>query len=311
VTYDRAVITGTAAAVNCFTFTMSTSRPTTGARLLRFGLFEVDLLAGELRKQGNRVRLQEQPFQVLAALLQAPGEVISRDQLREKIWPADTFVDFDHSLNTAINKIREALGDSASNPRFVETLARRGYRFIAPVTVQTAPGTNQGLLTPSESPASIPPAVHPDLDVPIPHRGLTRGLFLLIQAMYLVFYVEALIHVHGVSHIIVENAPGWAATLLMAAIVITAGAGIPVRCYLISAAAFDHRKLGDKFRRLYTLLLPLDSLWALAPFLIIEKIGIGGALAATAALIYVPFSERTLIRLAYPSGGSSVQNPGT
>src|SRR5438067_1745285 len=76
----------------------------------------------------------EQPFQVLAALLESPGEVVTREQLRQKIWPADTFVDFDHSLNTAINKIREALGDTASNPRFVETLARRGYRFMAPVT---------------------------------------------------------------------------------------------------------------------------------------------------------------------------------
>src|SRR5271169_2117351 len=103
------------------------------ARFLRFGVFEVDLAAGELRKSGARIRLQEQPFQVLAALLQNAGQVVTRDYLRETIWPADTFVDFDHSLNTAVNKIREALSDSASSPRFVETLARRGYRFIAPV----------------------------------------------------------------------------------------------------------------------------------------------------------------------------------
>src|ERR1019366_3278310 len=103
------------------------------ARLLRFGVFEVDLTAGELRKNGARIRLQEQPFQVLAALLQNAGQVVTRDELRERIWPADTFVDFDHSLNTAVNKIRESLGDSASSPRFVETLARRGYRFVAPV----------------------------------------------------------------------------------------------------------------------------------------------------------------------------------
>src|SRR5271163_4301906 len=82
---------------------------------LRFGVFEVDLAAGELRKNGVRIRLQEQPFQVLAALLQNAGEVVTRDELREKIWPGDTFVDFDHSLNTAVNKIREALGDSASS----------------------------------------------------------------------------------------------------------------------------------------------------------------------------------------------------
>src|SRR6202045_1946019 len=103
------------------------------ARFLRFGVFEVDLTAGELRKSGARIRLQEQPFQVLTALLQNAGQVVTRDELRKRIWPADTFVDFDHSLNTAVNKIRESLGDSASSPRFVETLARRGYRFIAPV----------------------------------------------------------------------------------------------------------------------------------------------------------------------------------
>jgi eukaryotic-like serine/threonine-protein kinase len=101
--------------------------------ILRFGTFEVDMRAGELRKQGVRIKLQEQPFHVLTVLLQRPGEVVTREELRNQNWPADTFVDFDNSLNTAINKLREALGDSADNPRFIETLPRRGYRFIAPV----------------------------------------------------------------------------------------------------------------------------------------------------------------------------------
>jgi TolB-like protein/DNA-binding winged helix-turn-helix (wHTH) protein/Flp pilus assembly protein TadD len=105
---------------------------------LRFGVFELDLRAGELRKRGLRVRLQEQPFQVLATLLQHPGEVVTREELQKKLWPADTFVDFDHGLNKTINKIREALGDSAESPRFVETVARRGYRFLAEVKVADA-----------------------------------------------------------------------------------------------------------------------------------------------------------------------------
>src|SRR5438046_10069353 len=105
-------------------------------RIVRFGIFEVDLAAGELRKSGVRVRLQEQPFQVLAYLLQHPGEIVTREELRQKLWPADTFVDFDHSLNTAVNKLRETLGDSSSAPRFIETLPRRGYRFIAAVTAE-------------------------------------------------------------------------------------------------------------------------------------------------------------------------------
>jgi TolB-like protein/DNA-binding winged helix-turn-helix (wHTH) protein/Tfp pilus assembly protein PilF len=105
---------------------------------LRFGVFELDLRAGELRKHGLRVRLQEQPFQVLAVLLEHPGDVVTREELQKKLWPADTFVDFDHGLNKAVNKIREALGDSAESPRFVETVARRGYRFLAEVKVADA-----------------------------------------------------------------------------------------------------------------------------------------------------------------------------
>jgi DNA-binding winged helix-turn-helix (wHTH) protein len=106
----------------------------TSSTVLRFGVFEVDLREGELRKQGKRIKIQEQPFHVLTVLLQRPGEVVTREELRNQNWPPDTFVDFDNSLNTAINKLRDALGDSADNPRFIETLPRRGYRFIAPVT---------------------------------------------------------------------------------------------------------------------------------------------------------------------------------
>ncbi len=105
---------------------------------LRFGVFELDVRAGELRKHGLRVRLQEQPFQILVMLLENHGEVVTREELQKKLWPADTFVDFDHGLNKAINKIREALSDSAESPRFVETVARRGYRFLAEVKVADA-----------------------------------------------------------------------------------------------------------------------------------------------------------------------------
>src|ERR1700733_9474867 len=98
-----------------------------------FGLFEADLHTGELWKAGRRVKIQSQPFKVLSILLEHPGEVVTREELQLLLWGKDTTVDFDHSLGTAINKIREALGDSADNPRFIETLARRGYRFIAPV----------------------------------------------------------------------------------------------------------------------------------------------------------------------------------
>ena len=103
------------------------------AQIVRFGLFEADLKTGELRRGGVKVPLQGQPFQVCAILLSRSGELVTREELRKQVWPEDTFVDFDHALNTAITKIRLALGDEADNPRFVETLPRRGYRFIAPV----------------------------------------------------------------------------------------------------------------------------------------------------------------------------------
>jgi TolB-like protein/DNA-binding winged helix-turn-helix (wHTH) protein/Flp pilus assembly protein TadD len=118
---------------------------------LRFGVFEVDVRAGELRKHGLRIRLQEQPFQVLAMLLEHPGQVVKREELQKKLWPADTFVDFDHGLNKAVNKIRDALGDSAESPRFVETVARRGYRFLAEVKAADAP--------PGHRPEVAPPAI--------------------------------------------------------------------------------------------------------------------------------------------------------
>jgi TolB-like protein/DNA-binding winged helix-turn-helix (wHTH) protein len=101
--------------------------------IVRFGVFEADLRTGELRKQGLRIKLQEQPFQILQILLERPGEVVTREDVQQKIWPADTFVDFDHGLNNAIRRLREALGDTAETPRFIETLPKRGYRFIAPV----------------------------------------------------------------------------------------------------------------------------------------------------------------------------------
>src|ERR1700720_1959769 len=109
-----------------------------GSDRARFGPFEVDLHTQELWKFGTRLRLVGQPFEILAVLLSRPGELVTREELRNRLWPADTFVDFNHGLNAAVNKLREALSDSAENPRYVETLPRRGYRFIAAVTRATS-----------------------------------------------------------------------------------------------------------------------------------------------------------------------------
>ena len=264
-------------------------------RIVRFGVFELDLAAGELRKNAAKLRMQDQPFQVLALLLERAGDVVTREELRLKLWPADTFVDFDHSLNTAVNKLRETLGDSASSPRYIETLARRGYRFIAPVQNRVGTGA-------FARPAERSEALHPELEVPIPRRGLTRGLFALAQLMYLIFYLVALFRIHAVFAVADSFLPGWGATVLTAAVMVTAGVGIPLRCYLLSAVGFDYQRLGEKFQQMFPFILALDQLWAVAPFLLMQKIGLGAAFAASAALLYVPFSERTLIRMAYVRG---------
>jgi TolB-like protein/DNA-binding winged helix-turn-helix (wHTH) protein/Tfp pilus assembly protein PilF len=142
-----------------------------GSRLLRFDNFELDVRSGELRKHGVRLRLQGQPLQVLAALLKRAGDVVTREELRAQIWTTDTFVDFDHSLHNAIARLREVLGDSAERPRYIETLPRRGYRFIAPVDAGDLPA-------PSGATDSAPPADLPG------HLRLTKSHALLLTTVF-------------------------------------------------------------------------------------------------------------------------------
>src|SRR6516225_5926070 len=130
-------------------------------RIVRFGSFEADLHTRELRKHGLKLKVQEQPFQVLAMLLARPGELITREEIRSKLWPEDTFIDFDHGLNAAVRRLRDALNDNAEAPRFVETLPRRGYRFIAPVVekriIESAVQPETGVLTNSRVPIGESP----------------------------------------------------------------------------------------------------------------------------------------------------------
>ena len=156
---------------------MSADRWTAGP--IRFGVFEVDLRSGELRKQGVRIRLAEQPFAVLAMLLEQPGEVVTRDDLRRRLWSADTFVDFDQGLNKAINRVRETLGDSAESPRFIETLPKRGYRFIGTVT-PSAPPAAAPAPTPTPTPPVVPAAV--SRRVPYPPLVAAAAVVLVVAA---------------------------------------------------------------------------------------------------------------------------------
>jgi DNA-binding winged helix-turn-helix (wHTH) protein len=256
-------------------------------RLFRFGIYELDGATGELRKDGkSRPRLQGQPLEVLLHLLDRPGEVVTREELRQRLWPADTFVDYDHSLNTAVNKLREALSDSADNPRFIQTIPRRGYRFIADeIRVSTAGSSSEseipvGMLS---NPRELPPVSRP----------VVRLLFSLIQIMYFCFYVISLANLHRTEAFIFRELqhPQW----IFVPLLVTASIGIPIRLYLLSASLFGYRGLTSRFLKLFPALFFLDELWALAPFLAVDQIGAGLALAVTAALLYLPFSQRSLL----------------
>ncbi|HWG59379.1 MAG TPA: winged helix-turn-helix domain-containing protein [Candidatus Acidoferrales bacterium] len=280
---------------------METGRGET--RLFRIGVYELSAETGELRKDAKlQSRLQAQPLQVLLMLLDRPREVVTREELRQAIWPANTFVDFDHGLNTAINKLRGAFGDSAANPRFIQTLPRIGYRFIAPVEVpHGAPAVAADAAAPATISSEAPSALRVGIgaifsaadDLPRASHGLTRLLFAVIQAMYLGFYVAALACFGDAQASIASftTHAGVASVVL----ILTAAAGIPLRLYLVSAAAFRYRNLGRSFLKLFPLVFPLDEIWALAPFLISRQIGMGLALGATAALLYVPFAQRSLL----------------
>lgn len=264
-----------------------------GTSVRRFAVFELDMRTGELRKNGMRLRLQEQPFQVLAMLLERPGELVSRDDLRQKLWPADTFVDFDHGLNTAVNKLREVLADSAASPRYIETLPKRGYRFIYPVESAAPPS--------SSKPASqvvSPEQAQPSRDLPRPPRALPRLCFLLLQAMYLAIYIAALAKLGRVEEILTSWFASWGNEAAIA-VLLTAALGVAVRLFLLNATAFDYQGLGQLFGRLFWPIFALDLIWSLSPFLLAHKIGVGLAFAAFATMAWLPFAQRTLVRMAY------------
>lgn len=271
-----------------------------GHRIFCFGSFEADETGGELRKRGVRVKLHSQPFQVLAMLLEKPSEVVTREEMRQRLWGEGTFVDFDHGLNTAINKIREALGDSASQPRYIETIPGKGYRFIAPVTVrQPVPQ-----IPAPQDPVSLEPQrlfavsgttlLSASDELPAASRTLVRSLLLLVQVMYLAFYLAALANLQEIQSIFLEASiltPGTLMTLLLT----TAAALIPVRLFILSAVAFDHQQFQSKFNKLFPVLLVLDILWALSPFLLVHHVSTGLALGMSAALVYMPFAQRSLV----------------
>jgi DNA-binding winged helix-turn-helix (wHTH) protein len=260
----------------------------------RFGVFEANAATGELRKHGIRIKLNVQPFQVLLMLLARPNEVLTRDEIARALWPDGTFVDFDHGVNSAVNRIRDALGDPARNPRFIETLARRGYRFVAPVQIISEHETQPS----APEPQALPPEpetisiLATTQELPTAPRRTVRTLFILFQLMYVGFYVGALANLPEIGELF-SVLPRPAASLT--GLLVTAALLIPVRAFVLSATVFHPPGIRARLLRLWPFLLLADELWALAPFLLLHHINLGVALSCTALLVYAPFAQRSLI----------------
>jgi cholera toxin transcriptional activator len=268
-------------------------------RIFCFGAFEADEVRGELRKHGVRIKLHSQPFQLLTMLLERPSDVVTREEMRQRLWGQVTFVDFDHGLNSAVNKIREALGDSASQPRYLETISGKGYRFIAPVSQNAvtpiiAAASTGAAVSATRVETSLSAVLSTVEELPAAPRKLVRILLLLIQTLYLVCYLAALANLREVDDIFLE-ARLLSPTVLSTVLVTTAGVLIPVRMSLITAVAFGLRQLPSKFARMFPVLLLLDLLWALSPFLLVHHVSIGLALGMSIPLIYLPFAQRSLV----------------
>jgi DNA-binding winged helix-turn-helix (wHTH) protein len=282
-------------------------------RRYRFGTFEADGGTGELRRRGIRVRLNAQPFQLLVMLLERPGELVTREEIASALWPDGTFVDFEHGVNSAMNRIREALGDSAANPRFVETLARRGYRFIAPVEPVATDG-GSAVATETESGPTLavepPPAFRGILttpqDLPKASRPLVKTLFILFQLMYLGFYVGALANLAEIQDLL---APLPRAADVYIVLIVTAAILIPARAFLLCAVLFHAPGFRARFLRMWIFLLVFDVLWALSPFLLLHHINFGLALACTALLVYSPFVQRSLVLMGAGNPEPAVPAP--
>lgn len=267
----------------------------------RFGVFEADSTTGELRRQGLRIKLHSQPLQLLLLLLERPGELLTREEISKELWPDGTFVDYEHGVNSAVNRIREALGDKASHPRFIETLARRGYRFVAQVEriaqreeATTADSKTETLsaVTADANAGLFDRVLSRPEDLPKISHAVVQTLFLLLQLMYLGFYVGALANLAEINELLAALPH---ATLIYIILIVTAAVLIPVRTFLLCAALFHAPGLRGKFLRLWWFLLPLDIVWALSPFLLLHHINRGLALACMTLLVYSPFAQRSLI----------------
>ena len=264
---------------------------------IRFETFELNLQTGELSKAGSRVQLQDQPTRLLTLLANRPGELVTRDEIQHELWKDGEFVEFEHAVNTAIRKIRVALEDTTDKPRIIETLPRKGYRFIAPVDVLEGHPASP---PPSETQTAEPvpakrPASGENFVLPISVVS-SRILFLLAQVPYVATYLATFYNWDNLDAALIRTfifiPVEWSRTTFQ----VLALVGFAVRIYLIGLVGWGHTEAGPRYRKLFPFLLLLDGLWAATPLLVEDHLGPLVSWAGLILMGWLVFGQRTLMR---------------
>ncbi len=276
--------------------------------VMRFGNFELDCATAELYKDGRRLKLQDQPARLLVLLASRAGTLVTRADIQETLWADGQFVEFEHAINVAVKKIREALDDDPLKPRFIETVPKKGYRFIGAIEVEPAE-----LVQPPQPAPPAPVAGEPATDDEeilerefVLPAARARILFIAVQAVYLTIYGLALLHMHDVAVVLAETGIPWLAMRWR----VGASASIPVGLYLILTVGLGHPAAGMKYRRMLPYLMPWDWVWAPSPFLASSAIGAEWALVMSILLAYPPISQLILMRsIDHPRNRGNRQSP--
>jgi DNA-binding winged helix-turn-helix (wHTH) protein len=276
-------------------------------RIFRFDEFELDLGRYEVRRKGRALKLERVPMELLILLVEKEGQLVTREEIVQRLWGNDVYVDTRQGVNTAIRKIRLALGDDPDHPRILQTVVGKGYRLVAQ------------LVSPERAPAPQSEPALPSTDAPVPEREapsgseatstaalpagerslmdprLARALLLFVEVGYLIMYGVALVHIPQIQRLGLPRLV-WQATLLVALV------GSAIRIYLASAVSLNYSGLGRLFRLVFPGILILDAAWAASPLLLFHKLG-EFVLLPVAGLAFLPFSQRTLVRCAYRASG--------
>jgi len=261
---------------------------------IRFDTFELDLGTGELHQQSRRVPLQDQPARLLILLASRPGELVTRNEIYQTLWTDGEFVEFEHAVNVAVRKIRVALGDDSDQPRIIETLPKKGYRFIAPVES----------LEPMHSEETIERKPEPFVEgdrkaatfvLPVSDVQ-SRRLFLLAQVPYIATYLTAFYHWYGLKDVLANTFSVVPVEISVPALQAIALIGFAVRIYLIGLVGWGHPEASPRFQKIFPILAVLDGFWAATPLLVEHSLGPLVAWAGLILMGWLIFGQRTLVQ---------------